>query len=90
VDEKALIGDHFTIGAWKPTSLSAADGKSASYIVAFDVPASISAAAHGPREQWDNLPSVSANYAAGRDAIDIRVRRLVDSLKRVRNARDEQ
>lgn len=35
-----------------------------------------------PRAQWDGLPSVTQDYAAGRDAIKARVRLLVDPLRR--------
>jgi hypothetical protein len=47
----------------------------------------MSGAARVPREQWDGLPGVSADYAAGRDAISGRVKRLVDSLLVVQSAR---
>ena len=82
--QRALTTDHFVLGAWHPQALSATDLASARYVVSFDLPTAISAGARSPRAQWDSLPSVSANYVAGRDAIDARVRRLVDSLKRAR------
>lgn len=85
--QRALTADHFTLGTWRPHTLAAADLASARYVVSFDLPANISASTRAPRAQWDSLPSVSANYASGRDAIDTRVRRLVDSLQRARATR---
>lgn len=78
----ALAKDRFVLGDWRPQALQTADLLAASYVVSFDVPASVSSAARVPRAQWDSLPSVGGNYAVGRDAINARVRRLVDSLKR--------
>jgi arsenate reductase (thioredoxin) len=79
---KGLADDHLSIGGFRPRSLAGEDLAEAAYVVSFDVPASATAAAGAPREQWDGLPSVTQNYAAGRDAIKARVRALVDSLKR--------
>ncbi|MEQ1693218.1 MAG: hypothetical protein ABMA00_18145 [Gemmatimonas sp.] len=80
--QSSLAADKFVLGTWRPQALQTADLISASYVVSFDVPASVSNAAKAPRVRWDSLPSVSQNYSAGRDAISSRVRRLVDSLKR--------
>ena len=79
--QQGLAADHVELGAWRPQTLRAADLKSASLVVSFDVPATAMAAARGARTQWDNLPSVSRDYPAGRDAIKARVHQLVDSLK---------
>lgn len=65
-----------------PQPLRLADLADAAYVVSFDVPLSATAGARGPRVQWDGLPSVSKDYANGRDAIKLRVHALVDSLKR--------
>ena len=75
-----LISDGFTLGAWKPAALSAADLRGARFVASFDVPAAVSDGAVAPRVQWDSLPAASENYAASRDAIAARVRGLVDSL----------
>lgn len=75
-----LSRDQLPLGAFQPRSLNAADLAHKTMVVSFDVPAAASAAATGPRQQWDGLPSVSQDYAAGRDAIKARVQRLVDSL----------
>jgi protein-tyrosine-phosphatase len=79
---RALAADHLKLGSWQPVLLRPADLERPSYVVSFDVPASATAAARAPREQWDGLPSVSEDYGKGRDAIKVRVHRLVDSLKR--------
>jgi len=80
--QQKLAADRVTLGAWHPQTLRAADLGSASYVVSFDLPPSATAAARAPRAQWDGLPSVSGDYAAGRDAIKSRVHILADSLKR--------
>ena len=80
--QQGLDADHIALGNWRPRTLVPADLASASYIVSFDVPSAATAGARAPREQWDGLPSVSKDYASGREAIRTRVRALVDSLKR--------
>lgn len=84
---RGLAADHVTLGAWRPQTIRPEDLTNASYVVSFDVPRYVTAAAHAARAQWDSLPSVSRDYATGRDAIKARVRALVDSLKRARDAR---
>lgn len=83
-----LATTQIALGMWRPQLLSADDLSFASYVVAFDVPPSATAGARARPVQWDGLPSVSADYAVGRDAIKVRVHALADSLKRlnVRNA----
>lgn len=80
----ALAGDGIDLGDWTPQPLRAADLKSAALVISFDLPPGVTAEARAPRAQWDGLPSVSQDYAGGRDAIHRRVRLLVDSLKRAR------
>ena len=80
--QRALAADHVSLGAWKPQSLGTSDVANAAYIVSFDVPQTLIAPSRAPRAQWDGLPSVSQDYAKGRDAIKARVHQLVDSLKR--------
>ena len=79
---QGLNADHVSLGAWTPKTLGVADLAVAAHVVSFDVPSSSTAAARAPKEQWDGLPSVTKDYAAGRDAIKARVHVLVDSLKR--------
>ena len=79
---RGLALDHVNLGSWQPQGLRSTDLATASYIVSFDVPLSATAAARAPRTQWDGLPSVTQDYAKGRDAIQARVHQLVDSLKR--------
>lgn len=82
--QKKLADDRLVLGAFTPRALSTADLANASMIVSFDLPASTTSAARAPRAQWDGLPSVSQDYVSGRDAIKVRVRRLVDSLAQVK------
>ena len=83
----SLATDHITLGAWRPQALTPADLQSASYVVSFDVPTSATSGARVPRAQWDGLPSVSADYVGGRDAMRTRIHLLADSLKRAHSAR---
>jgi hypothetical protein len=84
---KGLADDQLSVGGFRPRALAPEDLADAAYVVSFDVPSSATATAAAPREQWDGLPSVTQNYAVGRDAIKARVRALVDSLKGARRAR---
>ncbi|MBI3790280.1 MAG: hypothetical protein HY275_05320 [Gemmatimonadetes bacterium] len=82
-----LAGDRLALGHWHPQPLTARDLSGAALVVSFDVPSSATAGTTAPRAQWDSLPSVSRDYAAGRDAIKARVHRLVDSLKQAERRR---
>ncbi len=77
---QGLAADRVDLGAWRPQTLLPHDLANAAYVVSFDVPASATAGTRAPRAHWDSLPSVSRDYAAGRDAIKMRVHKLVDSL----------
>lgn len=80
--QQGLAADHIALGAWRPLTLRPKDLADAAYIVSFDVPRGLTAGGNAPRDLWDGLPSVSKDYASGRDAIKRRVRALVDSLNR--------
>ncbi len=84
---QALTKDHVVLGDWRPQTLRPSDLSNASVVVSFDLPAAATATAPVRRAQWDNLPSVSADYATGRDAIKVRVHQLVDSLMRASKGR---
>lgn len=79
--QQGLAADHIDLGAWRPQTLQAVDLTNASLVVTFDIPSAATAGARVPQVHWDGLPSVSRNYATGRDAIKVRVHQLVDSLK---------
>jgi len=81
---QGLKADHVSLGSWRPQTLGPSDLANASFVVSFDIPLAATATANVPRAQWDALPPVSQNYAAGRDAIKMRVHQLVDSLKRAK------
>ena len=78
---QGLADDHVALGTWHPQTLQASDLRNASFVVSFDLPTVATAGTQVPRAQWDSLPSVSRDYAMGRDAIKVRVHHLVDSLK---------
>ena len=75
-----LLADGLTLGSFTPQALAASDLRDARYVASFDLPAAVSDGAHAPRVRWDSLPPASQQYAASRDAIALRVHRLVDSL----------
>jgi arsenate reductase len=79
-----LERDGFSLGHFNPTRFGEHDLASA-IIVSFDQPGVATFVAGRTRTvAWDNLPSVTANYAVARDSIKGRVARLVDSLARAR------
>ena len=78
---QGLAGDHVALGSWRPQTLRASDVTNASMVVSFDLPTTAIKGVTAPRAHWDSLPSVSRDYAVGRDAIKVRVHHLVDSLK---------
>ena len=82
-----LATDHLALGSWRPQTLGPQDLATAALVVSFDVPLAATATARAPHARWDGLPSVSTQYADGRDAIKVRVRQLVDSLKRASGPR---
>ena len=84
---QGLAADKITLGAWRPQTLAPSDLATASMVVSFDVPPAATTAAHVPRARWDGTPSVSKDYATGREAIKLRVHQLVDSLKRAQVTR---
>jgi arsenate reductase (thioredoxin) len=77
-----LATEHLALGTWRPQTLTPQDLATASLVVSFDLSPAATVTARGPHARWDGLPSVSTQYADGRDAIKARVRQLVDSLKR--------
>ena len=82
----SLERDGFDIGSWKPVGVSEADIRSARLAVTFDV--SLPGESEVPIEHWDDLPAVSKDYDAGREAIAARVNQLVAELRR--SAKDER
>ena len=82
-----LATDNFALGSWRPQTLGPQDLATASLVVSFDVPLAATATARAPRTRWDGLPSVSTQYVDGREAIRVRIRQLVDSLKRASGPR---
>jgi protein-tyrosine-phosphatase len=76
----ALERDGFHIGHWRPAALSEADVRSARIVVTFDV--SLPFEGDARIERWDELPSISRDYVAGREAIEARINQLVAELRR--------
>ena len=79
--QQGLTADHVALGVWRTQTLRSVDLPTGSFVVSFDVPAAATAASRARRAQWDSLPSVSRDYATGRNAINVRVHQLVASLK---------
>jgi hypothetical protein len=78
---QALAGDGISLGDWQPRQLTARDVADAQLIVSFDLGPGTLPAGAATRLAWDGLPALSQDYAAGRTAIHIKVRHLVDSLR---------
>jgi hypothetical protein len=73
-------------GPWRarPTGFTAGDLLGGPLVVSFDQPIDPFVAGRAPVRHWDDTPSVMRDYAAGRDAILVRVRALVTELERAR------
>jgi arsenate reductase (thioredoxin) len=80
---RGLAADGFDVSLFRPRGLSVSDLASALLVVSFDADVQSVVAGSRPVSRWDSLPSVTANYAAGRSAIVSRIRLLVDSLATV-------
>jgi protein-tyrosine-phosphatase len=74
-----LRSDRLDLAGFTPRRLTPEDLAAAALVVSFDQP-DVARLAKGPLQQWDGLPSVSASYPEGREAIKRRVAHLVDSL----------
>lgn len=72
-----LLGDGLDVRGQRPRPFTRDDAGRASRIVAFcevgEVPAGT------PIDRWDEVPAVSADYKAARDAIVARLHRLLDT-----------
>jgi arsenate reductase len=77
---QGLQSDGFDIAFFRPRRFETSDIASALLVVAIDADVHAVVGGARPIVRWDGLPSVSANYSAGRTAIVSRVTRLVDSL----------
>jgi protein-tyrosine-phosphatase len=77
---RGLEADGFEVATFEPRRLTANDLRSALLVVTLDADVSAFDVERVQVARWDSLPSVTASYAAGRNAIVARVERLVDSL----------
>jgi len=75
---RQLGAEGFDVAGFTPTRFDSTALSNAIQVVSFDVPAL--AVAGLPLQRWDNLPSVTADYARGSGAIKARVAALVDSM----------
>ena len=77
----SLRRDGITLGPFTPTKFSMQDVLAATMVVSFDQPVVAEiVAGRVPTAAWNDIPAVSQNYDAARDAIKLRVAILVDSL----------
>ena len=74
-----LLADGLDLRGQRPRRVTAAELASAARVVSFgcELPGAAS-----PVERWDDVPAVSADFAAARAAILARVERLVDECAR--------
>lgn len=77
-----LSTDGLALDGRRPTALRPEDLRDASYVVTFDLPDAVSAATPAPRARWDGIPPASEDFVASREAIDARVRGLVEVFDR--------
>jgi protein-tyrosine-phosphatase len=82
-----LRANALPLGGFSPRALATQDLAVATYVVSFDLPATVTAGALAPRARWDSLPPASQQFEASRDAIKARVHALVDSLHQARQPR---
>ena len=82
---RALRAEGFHVDAFAPTRFDSSALAGAIHVVSFDVPPLPVTTV--PVERWDQLPSVTADYARGSSAIKARVEALVDSLAAALKAR---
>ena len=76
---RGLASDGIDVSKWRPAAVAQPELTRAASVVtlACDLP---SGARTTPHTRWDDLPSISDNYEAGRTAIVSRVQQLVASL----------
>ena len=82
---RGLTDDGFDLGLFRPAKFSRDDLASAILVVSLDADVDSivrDALPALPVARWNGLPSVTANYANGRAAIEANVARLIDSLAR--------
>lgn len=77
-----LSADGFDVTAFHPRLFTPTDLESTTLIVALDADVDPVVQGRVQISRWDSLPSVTANYSRGRDALLERVKRLVDSLSK--------
>jgi arsenate reductase len=82
---RSLRAEGFDVDAFVPARFDSTALAGAIQVVSFDVPSL--PATTVPLQQWDRLPSVTADYARGSSAIKARVEALVDSLVKARRLR---
>ena len=72
-----LLQDGIDVRDRRPRRLTTEDLAKASHVVSFGCDLSELAPPGLPVERWDDVPAVSADFAAARDAIVARLRRLL-------------
>jgi hypothetical protein len=75
-----LRDDGTDLGDIRPTGFSSTEALGASLLVVFDVQLP-SSGGRVPVRRWDGTPSVMTSYSAGREAIALRVTKLVSELE---------
>ncbi len=80
---EALRGDGFDVSGFRPQRLVASDVAPALRVIGIGIDLGPAAAAAGGRAvRWDEIPPVSAGYAAARDAMRARIEALLDELRK--------
>jgi len=75
-----LLADGLDVRGHRPRAVDSGELAAAARVVSLGC--DLGGVFAGPVERWDDVPAVSEDFAAARDAIVARVRRLVDDLSR--------
>ncbi len=77
-----LRTDGFNVGGFTPAALSELDLRGAERVISIGIDAtSVTKGSRVKVDEWTDIPAASENYAASRDAIVMRINRLLSELK---------
>lgn len=78
--KKGLIADGFDVQGWKPAPADKQDFENAYRVVTLDCILPETHRPSKPVTQWKGIPSINADYNAGRDSIVKKVQALIAEL----------
>ena len=81
---RGLLGDGIDVSGLRPRPVTRKDLARASRVVAFGCDLGETPTPGTPIERWDDVPAVSEDFKKARDAIVVRVSRLLDECVKPR------